>query len=119
MSQQAYNRRVVYDFSYEYELPWAYYSNSYFNYYQSPQTDENYPNNNQAYRENNNQNGYTNNYYSPPSAVLKQKTLPITLTWKVNAWVKNKQNIIEKIKSKIRRDEDEEKQDYKYLLTNG
>lgn len=67
-----------------------------------------------------NSNDYYNYYNSQfnlsSSSVLRSKVFPITLSWNVNAWVKNKLSLKEKILSRFSLEDDSY---YKQILTNG
>lgn len=61
------------------------------------------------------------NYYQynqTGSNVLRNKVLPITLTWSANAWVKNKLSLKEKILTRFYSDDDDDSE-FKQILTNG
>ena len=70
------------------------------------------------------------------SKFLKQNSTPITVTWNVNAYVKNKKSILKRIKNRVRPDDDNLQFDnnfnnsynnqvepvdssYKHILKNG
>nr|UOU03352.1 ATP-binding cassette subfamily G-like 1 [Brachionus rubens] len=118
-----FNGRLEYDFSFETEFPMPLKANRRSKNYDN----QDYQYNNQSYNQDYDQNyQYYNNQvynqnsynYAAGSSVLREKSLPITLTWNVNAWVEIKKSFIEKIKSRFSRDDDEEDSNYKQLLTN-
>nr|APD26533.1 ATP-binding cassette transporter subfamily G-like 5 protein [Brachionus koreanus] len=65
-----------------------------------------------------NNNNFNSQYYQTGSNVLRNKVLPITLTWNANAWVKNKLSLKEKIQSRFFSDDDDDDSEYKQILTN-
>lgn len=76
-----------------------------------------YQDSNEQY--NNDYNNYNYSQYNPTgSNVLRNKALPITLTWNANAWVKNKLSLKEKIMSRFSSDDDDDAE-FKQILTNG
>nr|QNH67971.1 ATP-binding cassette transporter subfamily G-like protein 5 [Brachionus plicatilis] len=75
-----------------------------------------YQDSNEQY--NNDYNNYNYSQYNPTgSNVLRNKALPITLTWNANAWVKNKLSLKEKIMSRFSSDDDDDAE-FKQILTN-
>ncbi|CAF0727424.1 unnamed protein product [Brachionus calyciflorus] len=53
------------------------------------------------------------------TSVLREKSIPITLTWNVNAWAKIKRSLKETIQGRFCAGEDDEEfEEYKQLLTN-
>ncbi len=66
------------------------------------------------------------------SKIINQNTTPITVTWNVNAYVKNKKSILKRLKSSVKQDEQDQYFDsslndyvepidekYKHILKNG